>query len=316
MKYLFLAFFLFPLCGLSHPGVGIVKDSKGNIYYTDLKQVWKIAGGKKSVIVPNVHTHELYIDQHDNLYGEGGYYDPKTKKFYHYVWVRYSNGKIDTVIGMKEAYVQQDFSLARDRSGNEFYIKQYLAHPDHNHIYRKTPAGKETILATGNFKGVTWLHVQPDGTLLYALNNAIYRVDTVGNIRMLRNNIGNKKPSFKFSGNSITIWGVWEDRQRNVYVAVFSDQVVRKIDVKRNITEVYRSTGNWAPLHGVFDNEGRLWVLESSDKNEIRVTRTGINRRYASVKNSQIQNFILIGFLTRCILSLFIRKKSRQNKYS
>ncbi len=30
--------------------------------------------------------------------------------------------------------------------------------------------------------------------------------------------------------------------------------------------------GNWAPIHGVFDNRNRLWLLESSDKNEVRVT--------------------------------------------
>jgi hypothetical protein len=54
----------------AHPGIGIVKDKKGNIYYTDLKQVWKIdRDGMKSVAVANVHTHELYVDQDDNLYG-------------------------------------------------------------------------------------------------------------------------------------------------------------------------------------------------------------------------------------------------------
>lgn len=28
---------------LAHPGIGIVMDSKGNVFYTDLKQVWKIS---------------------------------------------------------------------------------------------------------------------------------------------------------------------------------------------------------------------------------------------------------------------------------
>jgi hypothetical protein len=44
----------------AHPGIGIVKDSKGNIYYTDLAKVWKVtASGEKSVVVDRVHTHEL-----------------------------------------------------------------------------------------------------------------------------------------------------------------------------------------------------------------------------------------------------------------
>ena len=55
----------------AHPGVGIVNDSKGNIYYTDLKHIWKIDTlGRKSIAVPHVHSHELYMDEHDNLYGE------------------------------------------------------------------------------------------------------------------------------------------------------------------------------------------------------------------------------------------------------
>ncbi len=110
VKKLVFLIILFPIIGRAHPGVGIVKDSKGNIYYTDLKQVWKITNSNKTVVVPNVHTHELYVDQNDNLYGEGGYYDNKAIKFYHYLWVYRPAGQIDTVLRMKEAYVHQDFS--------------------------------------------------------------------------------------------------------------------------------------------------------------------------------------------------------------
>ena len=43
-KFLIPGFlFLISLKIVAHPGIGIVKDSKGNIYYTDLKQVWKIS---------------------------------------------------------------------------------------------------------------------------------------------------------------------------------------------------------------------------------------------------------------------------------
>ncbi len=138
MKNLLLFIILLPLSGWAHPGIGIVKDSKGNIYYTDLKQVWKVRNGNKTVVVPNVHTHELYVDRNDNLYGEGGYYDGKANKFYHYLWMYHPSGQIDTVIKMKEAYVHQDFSLARDKKGNEYYMMQFLVHPDTHHSYRKT----------------------------------------------------------------------------------------------------------------------------------------------------------------------------------
>ena len=306
VKKLIFILLLLPFIAKAHPGIGIVKDSKGNIYYTDLKQVWKITNGNKTVVVPNVHTHELFIDRNDNLFGEGGDYDAKTKKFYHYLWVYRSNGQMDTMIGMKEAYVHQDFSLARDKYGNEYYTKQFLVHPDTNHIYRKTPSGKETILATGSFKGVTWLHVQDDGSLLYISGNALYKVDTTGNIRLVKENIASTKPSFKFSGNSITIWGVWQDNAKNIYVAVFSDQTVKKIDAKGSITDVYKSKGDWAPLHGVFDNNGELWVLESSDKNDIRVTLAETSPITTDKPNSNLLSYIIISCMVLGGVLLFL----------
>ena len=41
--------YLTSVTALAHPSVGIVQDSRGNVFYTDLKQVWKIApDGKKT----------------------------------------------------------------------------------------------------------------------------------------------------------------------------------------------------------------------------------------------------------------------------
>lgn len=272
MNKILLFFMLLPLTGYAHPGVGIVKDSRGNIYYTDLKQVWKISGGSRKVVVPKAHTHELYIDTNDVLYGEDGYYDPAADKHYHYLWVYRPNGTFDTVMGMKEAYIEQDFSLARDRTGNEYYTRQFLKQPDTTHIYRRTPDGTETVLATGNFKGMKWLHPQRDGSLLFTLHNNVYRMLASGKVVLVKESLASKRPSFGFSGNNIMLWGAWEDNDRNVYVAAFSDQAVKRIDAKGRVTDYYRSKGNWTPLHGVFDHQGRLWVLETSDRNDIRVT--------------------------------------------
>lgn len=307
MSKLLFIIFLFPVVGYAHPGVGIVKDSKGNIFYTDLKQVWKITEGKKAVVVPNVHTHELYIDLNDNLYGEGGYYDDKAVKFYHYLWVYRPNGKIDTALGMKEQYFHQDFSLSKDKKENEYYIKRFLIpHTDTSHIYRKTTDGNETVYATGNFKHVNWLHPQDDGNLLYVSNNAIYSVDTSGNIKLVKEQVGNTKPSFKFSGNSITIWGVWQDNAKNIYAAVFSDQAVKRIDVNGNMIEIYKSKGNWAPLHGIFDNNSKLWVLEGSDNNDVRVTLAEIIPITIQKPKSNMLPYIIVGCIILGIVLIYV----------
>jgi len=310
MKKLLFLIILFPLFSQGHPGVGIVKDSKGNIYYTDAKQVWKITKGNKTVVVTNVHTHELYVDQNDNVYGEDVHYNDKANKFYHYLWVYRPNGQIDTVIGMKEAYIFQDFSLARDKKGNQYYIKRFLVrNKDTNHIYKLSPEGKETIFATGNFKDISWLHPQDDGSLFYVSNNAIYKVDTLGNIRLVKEHVGNIKPSFKFSGNSITIWGVWQDNAKNIYAAVFSDQTVKKIDVAGNMTDIYKSKGNWTPLHGVFDNDNKLWVLESSDKNDVRVTLADTTPITTQKTNSNLMIYIIVSCIVVGIVMLYLKFK-------
>ncbi len=309
MRKLLFIIFLLPVFGYAHPGVGIAKDSKGNIYYTDLKQVWKITISKKTVVVPNVHTHELYIDANDNLYGEGGYYDDQAVKFYHYLWVYHPNGKIDTVLGMKEQYINQDFSVSKDKKGNEYYIKRFLIpHTDTSHIYRRTPEGNETVYATGNFKHVNWLHPQDDGTLLYVSDNSIYSIDNSGNTNLVKEHVGNTRPSFKFSQNSITIWGVWKDNAKNIYAAVFSDQAVKRIDPNGIITEIYKSKGNWAPLHGIFDNDNKLWVLESSDNNDVRVTLAAIVPITIKEKKSMLP-YVIVGCIMLGLVFFYVRSK-------
>ena len=270
MKRLLALLFLLPFAAAAHPGIGIVADKMGNIYYTDLQNVYRINGGQKSIAVPGVHTHELYLDARDNLYGQHEI-TVSDHEFRHYLWRRWPDGKLDTLVSPRRAYSQIDFSLARDRQGNEYYTRQFIRTPESAHIYKKSPDGRETIFATGNFKGVRWLHPQDDGSLLFVLHNQVYRVTPNGKTKILASNIAGEKPSFAFSGNSVTVWGIWQDDAKNVYVAAFSDQAVKKIAPDGTITTHYKSTGNWTPLHGVFDHRGRMWLMEGSDRNEVRV---------------------------------------------
>jgi hypothetical protein len=311
MKFFVLSIFLLPFVALAHPGIGIVKDSKGHIYYTDLEQVWKMVNGKRTVAVPKVHTHELYMDSKDQLWGQHERYDPSRETFHHYLWVLRPGGMLDTVVGEREAYINIDFSLARDREGNEYYTKQFLKKRDSNHIYRKTPNGKETIFAKGIFNHVKWLHPQADGSLLFHQQNAIYRADKYGHIHIIANQVASSKPSFAFSGNTPAIWGLWEDADANVYAAVFSDQAVRKIAKDGTISTVHTSPEHWTPLQGVFDNEGQLWVMEASDRNAVRVVRASST---AANHGNKALIILLVsgGFLLLIGSYLFIRKKNNK----
>lgn len=308
MKKLWLLLLLFPVVTAAHPGIGIVKDSKGNIYYTDLEQVWKIRHSNRTIAVPGVHTHELYMNRNDHLYGEHlSYAGEGSNKYYHYLWMLQPDGTLDTLLGPVQAYVGTNYSLARDREGNEYYIKQ----TDSSRIFKKVFAKKEVVFAEGNFGGVTWLHPQKNGSVLLIQKNTVYRIDSGGRQTIIAKSIAGQNPTFKFAASNRMAWGVWQDDAENVYVAVFSDQVIKKIDPQGTVTAIYKSAGNWTPLHGVFDNNNQLWILESSDKNEVRAVLA--NSFGQPIKQEKLFEFspvavsftivlaVILGYLFFCI---------------
>jgi hypothetical protein len=106
-------------------------DSRGSVYYTDLKQVWKLSpDGSKSVVVPRVHTHELFIDFQDNLYGEHLWYEGEaTKTWGHRVWRLAADGTRTDVIPARAGFREDrgDFSFVRDAKGSMYWAD--FGHP-------------------------------------------------------------------------------------------------------------------------------------------------------------------------------------------
>src|SRR5215213_4365994 len=112
---------LIAAAALAHPPVSVIIDAQGNAYYSDLEQVWKVApNGTKSVAVPHVHTHELYLDPQGNLYGEQVWYEGEViNKWGHYLWRRSADGRVVKVIPNREGF-PHDYSFARDAAGNMY----------------------------------------------------------------------------------------------------------------------------------------------------------------------------------------------------
>ena len=148
---LILSIFLTVTRTEAHPGIGIVANSKGNIYYTDLQQVWKIDKAmKKTIAVPHVHTHDLYM-QGDYLFGEDLQYEGEaSNKYSHYLLRLGSNGKLDTIFGPSQAYVSNDYTFTKDDLGNEFF----RSWPNQDRIIKRTSNGKEVVLTTKSFKNI------------------------------------------------------------------------------------------------------------------------------------------------------------------
>ncbi|MGH9934957.1 MAG: hypothetical protein ACREAM_01855 [Blastocatellia bacterium] len=254
----------------AHPGVGIVKDSRGNLFYTDTKQVWKIApDGKKSVAVPKVHTHELCLDAEDNLYGEHLWYEGEaTKKWGHRVWCLKRDGTLVDVIPAREGFLR-DYSFVRDRAGNMYWADRGAQ----TVIKKRSPDGKINTHAIADFRDVGWMTATSDGVLFLMDSGDLRRVAPDGKVATVAVKLSGRKPAPAEASNLNYHMGLWTDDKRSVYVAVAREGLALKAQDDGATAVVARSRGDWSPSGGVFDRDGALWLLEYSSTNAMRVRR-------------------------------------------
>lgn len=281
MKFLRLIhpLLLFPLISFclnvsfSHPGVGIVMDSKGNVYYTDLKHVWKIApDGTKSLAVRNVHTHELSIDENDNLYGEHLWYEgDATKQWGHRVWKLQADGILVNLTPSRRGFLDDydDVHFVRDKTGAVYWADR----GEPTIIRKRTADGTVQALATANFTNVRWMTVTADGTLHLVDLHDLVRITPDGSVRTIVRNLANRRRSFLLTTDTHAIMGLWTDSQGNVYAAVHSDRLVRKITPDGTVSTVFRAESGWIPTGGLMAPNKDLWLLEYGEISGARVRR-------------------------------------------
>ena len=152
----------------AHPGIGIVMDSRGNVFYTDLVHVWKISTtGKRSIAVKNVHTHELYMDEKDNLYGEHEWYNGEaTDTWGNYVWRLSKNGTFEKTLENKQDFLNNT-TLIRDASNNTYWVERL---DDHAIIKKQEPKGESSLLSQHQFNNIRWMHYSKSDHNLYVVD--------------------------------------------------------------------------------------------------------------------------------------------------
>ena len=272
-RFLFFILLLFAIPVQAHPPVSIVIDSRGNVFYSDLEQVWMIApDGSKTIAVQHVHTHELWIGPDDTLYGED--VANVGDSYRHRIWKRTPDGQIENELEWREGHPDDfnDYSFARDASGLMYALvrseKQIKILRDNEVI--------QTIALDSHEGFVHWLIVQPDGTIFLTIGKSLIQIKpgTTEGI-VLANHLIERTPAFDFLHDRHALMGLWTDTKNNVYVSVFSGQQVKQISPDGIASVPFRQSGKWSITGGAIDSQGRVWLLEFSSDNQVRVRRIG-----------------------------------------
>lgn len=254
----------------AHPGIGIVKNSKGEIFYSDLANIWKISPHDKTqkIVVSNVHTHELYMDSGDNLYGEHLWYEGETNnRWGHFVWKLDSKGNFTKVINNTEGFLS-NYSFNRDVTGNMYWIERGKTE---SLLMKKGISSKISIVCTFKSVDVRWQFCRKNGAYYYIDDNDLYKIEHTKSLLIASDldGIGGYDPKRK---PNHSIYGIWDDSIGNIYVALYEKREVRKVSKNGKIEIIFQSAPNWHPTGGVIDAKGNLWVLGNNTKNQVRVS--------------------------------------------
>lgn len=252
---------------IAHPGVGIVQDSRGNVYFTDLRQVWRITPDDQlSIAVPNVHTHELCLDADDNLYGEP--LAAEGERWRHRVWCLKPDGTLSDVIPERSGFLR-DYSFVRDREENMYWAERGAK----TVIKKRLPDGKVATHASADFHQVQWMTATSDGTLFLMDSGDLRRVTPDGQVSTVAAKLTEREPSADNVSDLHYHMGIWTDDRGQPCVAVARERPVLRVQSDGQTKVIARSGEPWAPSGGMYDRAGNLWLLEYNSANEVRARR-------------------------------------------
>ena len=262
----------------AHPGVGIVMDARGDVYYTDLANVWRIAsGGVKTIVVPRVHSHELSLDSQGRLYGEHSRYDGATERWSHRVWRLSTEGMLTDIFPEREGFLK-GYGFARDAHDNLYWIDRDNEARTGAVIRKITPGGEDRPFAVTNLKQTGHLIAASDGTLFLTDFDNLVRVGTDGSVKMVARDLGTGLAAPNIAKGRNYLMGLWLDSSNNVYVAIYASRRVLKVEPDGEVSVAARSQAPWSPSGGLVNPSGDLWLLEFSDTNQVRVRMIAKNR--------------------------------------
>lgn len=237
----------------AHPGWGLVRDSvRGTVYYTDLVQVWQIdRDGRRTIAVPDVHTHELRLDRLGVLHGEDAEFVGGSR-FRVRTWRREVDGRV--VLSAWADGGRAEAGFVADGSGAHYWASCDAVR-DRCVIKRRLPNGRVDTAAGGRTfaRPLNFLAEHPDGSVLVADGADIGRLTPSG-VALLYRGVTRDRGRF-------AIMGMTAARDGMLWVAAAGDSAVLRIVPGGRIETVERSRGPWIPSAVLPVADGR-WTME------------------------------------------------------
>jgi sugar lactone lactonase YvrE len=262
---------LLPDSATAHPAWGIAVDRQGQVYFSDLKTIWKIdARGKVSVFrAGKDHTHDLNVDDAGNLYGAENAYDPATERYFSAVWKMTPAGDFSYLLAPTDN-PPKGTSIWKDRDGNMYLVTNF---PERQLlVLKRTPNGTVTPLvgsseAARSFRqGVPYslggMAIATDGTLYFVHGANVSKLPPNGALTPLVRNVVVENAAGKPAGAS-ALFGLALSAEGSVLVADYGNRRILKIAPDGQLTTLIRAEGSWFPT-GVAVSGADLYILEES----------------------------------------------------
>ena len=275
----------------------MVMDSAGNIYYTDLKDIWKMdQSGKSKILFSNASSPLLYIHRNRQLCGIA----LQEQQFL--PWCA-TNEKTLIQYDTNSKSIQAPV-FTFDAAGNQYFLENGTT----NTIKKRNQQGSDSILTTTTLQEIESLYLGAKNILYFTHKDQLYCLPPGEAIEQIAKDLIDttaENPSLH------KLHRIWSDGKKNLYVA--TGGVIKQIDHRRLVTTVYKSTGIWYPADGIIDAQGNFFVLEYNNNDEARVNKISIAERKDIAVSGKWKGFYTPLLLaTAVMVMLYFAMKSKK----